>query len=102
MKNSKLIFTEIEFTAKDTDGGDVVTDIIGVALKDGVDENEWIERIVKNGFAKHPIISLNGNHWELDGWEKTGKTIMKETTYTVVSERNKEFKEKEYPLNTLG
>lgn len=98
MKNTKIIFTEYEFTAHDVDGHDVITDVAGINLEMN-DTIEKVEMSIKRLMEKHPLISLNGNTWELEDYAPTGRTYSKEIIYTEITPRKEE---KEYPQAHMG
>jgi hypothetical protein len=93
MKNSIQNFTEFEYTAKDQDSLEVITDVVLINDESTIP----IEDVIKSYIKRHPIISLNGNTWSLEGYQPTGKRIEKQVTYTVTSQRSDEF-DKVYPI----
>jgi len=93
MKNNIQNFTEFEFTAKDLDSLETITDVLLINNKAKMP----IEDILKSHIPNHPIMSLSGNTWEIEGYQPTGKRIEKQVTYTVTSQRLDEF-DKAYPI----
>lgn len=94
LNTKTLEFAEYEFTAKNLDSLDTITDVTGINVK--VTEDR-IPEVIKNTFKNHPIISLDGN-WEVEGWVKTGRVTKAVSEQFLVSERDEEYKNVVYPL----
>jgi hypothetical protein len=94
MKNIIQNLTEFEFTAKDLDSLEYVTDVALINDNHTRPIDEIITEYIKN---KHFYTSLNGNTWNLEGYQPTGKRIERQVIYTITSQRLDEF-DKVYPI----
>ena len=84
-------FIEYEFSAEDLDSKDTVIDTVLF------NEKANLPKAFDKYKAKHPIMSLSGNTWEINGWEPTGFRMEIRTIRTITSARLDEFAKKEYP-----
>ena len=98
---------EYEFSATDQDSLMEITDVIDfqepiVVTKTEEEELKKQKRLTlaieRHIRENHAITTLSGNHWELDGFEPTGKVTEKIIEYRVVSPRLDETVE--YPQIT--
>lgn len=100
MESKPKYIMEFEFSATDVDSSESITDTISVYTgftEGSYNEEGVIKAIDTHLHREHPVCSLSGNRWEVNGIEPTGY-VQKEVKFrTVISTRKADFY-KDYPI----